>query len=415
MTDYPTEPVAAGSIYRINTGAPLPPGADAVIMVEDTEIVSRHAGGAGEEKEVKVLAQVDAGENVRAAGSDVALGEKVLEQGDVISGVGGELGTLAFVGRRSVRPCACFVDDRTQADLDIQAAVHRRPIVAVLSTGNELVEILDTRTKPTSSFSAIPDSNRPSLLSILHHLHFDTVDLGIIGDTMEATKAALKRGKEEADVIISTGGTSMGVGDLLKPCIEREMNGTVHFGRVAMKPGCAHASVSSVLLRTDHTVLPVQETDDVRDTTRAPDGAGAGGQARLCAAGQPSECTRDVLCLRAPRPAQDGRPARVRVGAPACGRPGAPRRAFPRATHSPTPTSRFRARSTSTRGPSTTASGSARACPPLAASHSRRSRPAASARVAPSAWRARTACSSSRHSRTVGRRWSRRAASSTAS
>jgi len=55
---------------------------------------------------------------------------------------------------------------------------------------------------------------------------------------MAETTAALKKGKEQADIIISTGGTSMGVGDLLKPCIERELNGTVHFGRVAMKPGC---------------------------------------------------------------------------------------------------------------------------------------------------------------------------------
>lgn len=88
-----------------------------------------------------------------------------------------------------------------------------------------------------SSFSSIPDSNRPSLISVLRQLHFDVIDLGIVGDTMEETTRALKKGKEEADVIITTGGTSMGVGDLLKPCIEREMKGTIHFGRVIMKPG----------------------------------------------------------------------------------------------------------------------------------------------------------------------------------
>jgi gephyrin len=71
------------------------------------------------------------------------------------------------------------------------------------------------------------------------------LDLGIVGDTMEETTRALKKGKEEADVIISTGGTSMGVEDLLKPCIEREMKGTVHFGRVIMKPGYA-SSLSPV-------------------------------------------------------------------------------------------------------------------------------------------------------------------------
>jgi gephyrin len=71
-------------------------------MVEDTEVVTRD--DQGEEDEVKLLAQVDQGENVRKGGSDVKVGEKVLEKGDVVSQVGGELGTLAFVGKRSVSP-----------------------------------------------------------------------------------------------------------------------------------------------------------------------------------------------------------------------------------------------------------------------------------------------------------------------
>lgn len=99
MTSFPTEPLPAGSIYRINTGAPLPPGMDAVIMVEDTELVSED----GDEKQVRLLAQVDAGENVRQAGSDVRPGEKVLEARDVVTAIGGEIGTLAFIKRRSVR------------------------------------------------------------------------------------------------------------------------------------------------------------------------------------------------------------------------------------------------------------------------------------------------------------------------
>ncbi|GAA5930438.1 bifunctional molybdopterin adenylyltransferase MobB/molybdopterin molybdotransferase MoeA family protein [Sporobolomyces koalae] len=216
VTTFPKVPLEAGSVYRINTGAPLPPGMDACIMVEDTQVVSRDEHG--EEVEVRLLAQVDPGENVRKEGSDVRQGEKVLEQGDVISHVGGELGTLAFVGKRSV-------------------AAHRRPIVAVLSTGNELIDLQDVSSTTTSSFSAIVDSNRPTLLSILQHHRFETLDLGICTDSMAATKAALKKGVEEADLVITTGGTSMGVSDLLKPCIERELGGSVKFGRVAMKPG----------------------------------------------------------------------------------------------------------------------------------------------------------------------------------
>ncbi|GAA6013724.1 hypothetical protein JCM11491_005073 [Sporobolomyces phaffii] len=216
VTSFPTEPLPSGSIYRIATGAPLPPGMDACIMVEDTEVVTRDDGV--EEVEVRLLAQVDRGENVRKEGSDVRAGEKVLERGDVITRVGGELGTLAFVGKKTV-------------------LAHRRPIVAVLSTGNELVDLHGSTATSDSSFSGIVDSNRPTLLSILKHLHYETLDLGICSDSMAATKAALKKGTEEADIVITTGGTSMGVSDLLKPCIERELGGTVHFGRVAMKPG----------------------------------------------------------------------------------------------------------------------------------------------------------------------------------
>ncbi|GAA5983890.1 hypothetical protein JCM11641_006411 [Rhodosporidiobolus odoratus] len=218
VTSFPTSPLPSGTVYRINTGAPLPPGTDACIMVEDTEVVSRDQ--TGEETEVKLLAQVDKGENVRDPGSDVRTGEKVLEKGDVVSNVAGELGTLAFVNKRSV-------------------PVFRRPTVAVLSTGNELRDLQDTTASSSSfsNFTGIVDSNRPTLLSVLKSLHFPTVDLGICGDSMEETKARLEKGMEEADVIVTTGGTSMGIGDLLKPCIERELGGTVHFGRVAMKPG----------------------------------------------------------------------------------------------------------------------------------------------------------------------------------
>ncbi|GAA6032133.1 hypothetical protein JCM8097_007089 [Rhodosporidiobolus ruineniae] len=220
-TSFPLSPLPSGTIYRINTGAPLPPGMDSCIMVEDTEVVARDEDG--EEIEVRLLAQVEKGENVRKEGSDVRVGEKVLEKGDVVSAVGGELGTLAFINKRSV-------------------PVYRRPTVAVLSTGNELRDLQDTSSPSSSStsssnFSGIVDSNRPTLLSVLHALHYPTVDLGICGDSMADTVAALKRGKEQADLVITTGGTSMGVGDLLKPAIERECGGAVHFGRVAMKPG----------------------------------------------------------------------------------------------------------------------------------------------------------------------------------
>jgi gephyrin len=81
------------------------------------------------------------------------------------------------------------------------------------------------------------DSNRPSLHAALRAHGYDVIDLGIVPDDEESTTNALLKACREADVVITTGGTSMGEGDLLKPVIERNLNGTIHFGRVAMKPG----------------------------------------------------------------------------------------------------------------------------------------------------------------------------------
>lgn len=101
-----THVVPPGSIYRINTGGPLPAGTDTVIMVEDTRLVStiKDPDGVmdGEENEVETLAQVPVGENVRAPGSDVRQGDLVLQKDESIRSSGGEVGTLAFVGRKEV-------------------------------------------------------------------------------------------------------------------------------------------------------------------------------------------------------------------------------------------------------------------------------------------------------------------------
>lgn len=119
------EPVelVPGSIYRINTGGTLPPGADTVIMVEDTRLVSAEKGPDGsdiEEKEVETLAQIPVGENVRAPGSDVRKGDLVLQEGDRISSGGGEIGTLAFVGRREV--CVHKTDSGGQIEFQFSIA-----------------------------------------------------------------------------------------------------------------------------------------------------------------------------------------------------------------------------------------------------------------------------------------------------
>ncbi|KAI0340818.1 molybdenum cofactor biosynthesis protein [Trametopsis cervina] len=222
-------PVPAGHIYRINTGAPLPPGTDAVLMVEDTRLHTANRNDEDEDEEedkVEALAQVDPGENVRAAGSDARQGDLVLERGTIVGAHGGELGTLAFVGRSVVR-------------------VHRKPVVALLSTGNELLDIEAPLTgsgeggggQHGDGWGGIWDTNRPSLRAALEGLGYAVLDLGIVPDTLDAHVRALQSGLANADIVITTGGTSMGASDLLKPAIERRLGGTVHFGRVGVKPG----------------------------------------------------------------------------------------------------------------------------------------------------------------------------------
>ncbi|OAA61853.1 molybdenum cofactor biosynthesis protein [Niveomyces insectorum RCEF 264] len=225
----------AGQVTRIATGAPLPAGANAVVMVEDT-LLRRTAATTTtddngtvieqeEEQEVEIsAANVRAGDNVRAVGSDIQKGQLLLAQGEAITAVGGELGQLVAAGVRQVR-------------------VYRRPVVGVLSTGNELVDSLGVASPSASSSpadlprGAVRDTNRPTLLLAAQAWGFDTVDLGIAADASGALEVRLRDALRRVDVLVTTGGVSMGERDLLKPTLERALGGTVHFGRVAMKPG----------------------------------------------------------------------------------------------------------------------------------------------------------------------------------
>jgi len=208
-------PLSSGQVARITTGAPLPPGATAVVMVEDTVLKSM-TEDEKEEAEVEILAdRTEDGENVREVGSDVMKGDVVLEKGDIISAIGGEVGLLASVGRAWVK-------------------VYDKVTVGVLSTGDEVVR---HDRKGELRLGEIRDSNRPALLSAIKAQGFSTVDLGIAGDKAGALQSILIEALQSVDVIITTGGVSMGELDLLKPIIEQSLNGTIHFGRVAMKPG----------------------------------------------------------------------------------------------------------------------------------------------------------------------------------
>ncbi|RGP59586.1 molybdopterin molybdotransferase [Fusarium sporotrichioides] len=204
-----------GELARITTGAPLPPGATTVVMVEDTVLKTMSDDGK-EEKEVEIQVEgVKEGENIREVGSDVKQGTVILNKGETISGVGGEIGLLASVGVS-------------------EAKVYRRPVVAVLSTGDEIVEY----NRPGDlKLGEVRDINRITLMSAAREWGYEVVDLGIASDKPGTLEETLRDGLRRADLLITTGGVSMGELDLLKPTIERSLGGTIHFGRVAMKPG----------------------------------------------------------------------------------------------------------------------------------------------------------------------------------
>ncbi len=207
--------VQPGEVARITTGAPLPPSAVAVVMVEDTTITKASPDGL-EEQEIEILTnEIKPCENVREIGSDIKVGEIILRKGEHITAVGGELGLLASIGKPHV-------------------SVYKKPTIGVLSTGDEMIK--HNRPGPLRP-GEVRDCNRPTILAAVESWGFETTDLGIAADTPGALEETLRAAMRRVDFIITTGGVSMGELDLLKPTVERALGGTIHFGRVAMKPG----------------------------------------------------------------------------------------------------------------------------------------------------------------------------------
>ncbi len=220
MADFTVTP---GTVAYVTTGAPMPSGADAVVMVEQTEKLWARNGPA----HIDIRAQVRAGDDVRPVGVDVAAGELVLEAGTRLGPA--EIGLLATAGVT-------------------EALVYPRPKVAVLSTGDELVE-------PGSPLGPgqIRDSNRAMLIAAIQAVGGDAVDLGISGDSQSSLEASVQRGLANADVLLTSGGVSMGDLDLIKPLLEHA--GQVHFGRVRMKPGKPITFATTANAGGDHTCL----------------------------------------------------------------------------------------------------------------------------------------------------------------
>ncbi|KAJ2489916.1 hypothetical protein IWW37_003610 [Coemansia sp. RSA 2050] len=209
-------PLRPGEVVRVATGAPIPPGADAVVMVEDTQLLESRGS---EEAVVRILesGQVVPGQHIRAVGHDMRKGSVVVSAGSPITAVGGEIGALAISGH------ARFL-------------VHAMPRIAVLSTGDEVVDTLDPAAQSKLEYGAIRDCNRPALLAALKSLGCPTLDLGVVKDDPDSLAETMARALSTCQGIISTGGVSMGERDWLKPVVEQRLNGKIIFGRVAMKP-----------------------------------------------------------------------------------------------------------------------------------------------------------------------------------
>jgi molybdopterin molybdotransferase len=199
--DMPARTVQAGQCARIMTGAPVPEGADAVIRVEDTQTLSEYS--------VQINRSARSGHDVRARGESMRNGDAVLTAGTGITP--GVIGVLATV------KCA-------------QVQVVRHPRVAILSTGNELEDIED----PVDP-NKIPDSNSYALMAQVQALGIEPAVLGIARDDPAELAEYLQRGLK-FDVLLVSGGTSVGVHDYVRPAIEALGVG-MKFWRVAMKPG----------------------------------------------------------------------------------------------------------------------------------------------------------------------------------
>jgi len=204
--DYWEGEVGPGQAARIMTGAPVPVGADAVVMVERTRPTN---GDGGIGSTVAFELEPRLGEHIRRRGEEVRAGDVVVSAGDVIGAAG--IGLLAATGHNTVAVC-------------------RRPRVAVLSTGSELVEVAE---KPGPG--KIRNSNSDSIAAQVIAAGGIPVRYGIVPDDMEATRAAFKIAAEECDFILTSGGVSVGDFDFVKPVLE-EM-GELTFCKVKMRPG----------------------------------------------------------------------------------------------------------------------------------------------------------------------------------
>ena len=198
-------PLAAGTAARIFTGAPVPPGADAVVMQEECTAQGDAA--------VRIDAAVRQGQNIRRSGEDIAQGSTIMAAGTRLTPA--ELGLAASIG------CATL-------------QVARRPRVALFSTGDELVMPGDVAPQDVPAGS-IYHSNRFFLRALLQRLGCEVVDHGVVPDRYDATVAALQAAAADCDLVLTSGGVSVGEEDHIKPAVQAL--GSLDLWAIAIKPG----------------------------------------------------------------------------------------------------------------------------------------------------------------------------------
>ena len=227
--------VTPGTAVRIMTGAPIPRGADAIVPFEETDEGSTGSAGAprsqveGDERWVQVLKAAELAANIRRAGEDVRRDAPVMPQGTLLGPA--QIGVLASLGRETVR-------------------VYRRPVVAILSTGDELLDL----GQPIAP-GKIYDSNAYSVAAMVREAGGVPKRLGIASDTVEALTAKLRQGLD-ADLLITSAGVSRGDFDVVKDVLAKE--GEIDFWTVRMKPGkpLAFGAFPSGDRRVPHIGLP---------------------------------------------------------------------------------------------------------------------------------------------------------------
>ncbi|MGI8686386.1 MAG: molybdopterin molybdotransferase MoeA, partial [Acidimicrobiales bacterium] len=199
----PDVAVGPGQAVRIMTGAPMPAGADAVVMVESTTAADDGAA-------VVIDEAARPGDHVRGAGEDIQAGQEVFPAGTVLSP--GHLGVVASTGRTAVE-------------------VVRRARVGVLSTGDELVDS-GAPLQP----GQIRDSNRPMLLGLVRQAGCDAIDLGRCADREDEIRAAVRRGVADCDAVVTSGGVSVGDFDYVKVVLDELSARTMTWMQVAVRP-----------------------------------------------------------------------------------------------------------------------------------------------------------------------------------